>query len=454
MTYSSLALALAWIGLLVPTASAQMAAPVAKTQAGRVRGAVEDDVTSWKGVPFAAPPVGALRWHPPQPARRWSDIRDALAYRNDCMQEPFPSDAAPLGTAPSEDCLYLNIWKPAKAKGKLPVMVWIYGGGFVNGGSSPPTYSGANLARQGVLVVSFNYRLGRFGTFRHPALGQGQMVNYGLSDQIAALQWVRHNVAAFGGDPAQVTLVGESAGGRSVHALLTSPLAQGLFDRAVIMSGSDGKSGPLSTPADVEALAVGFGRSQGIEPDAADAADRLRALTAAQVTGDLNLAHMGTPDKPAFFSPVIDGKSAVEAVDAYRANRFRPMPIMIGATSADIGGPDGRMIAGARNLASLFAVTGKPVYAYRFSYVATAIGGTEAYHATDIPFFFDTQAIKYGAQTSARDNRMGQTISAYLVNFVKTGDPNGDGLAAWPRHGGAQKEQLMDFTKEGTAVVR
>lgn len=436
---------------IASAAQAQPPAPIARTEAGRVRGAIDAEVARWQGVPFAAPPTGARRWHPPRPAQRWAGIRETTAYRNDCMQEPFPSDAAPLGTAPAEDCLYLNIWKPAKAEGKLPVMLWIYGGGFVNGGSSPPTYSGANLARQGVLVVSFNYRLGRFGTFRHPALGTGQTVNYGLLDQIAALQWVRRNIAAFGGDPAQVTLVGESAGGRSVHALLTSPLTQGLFQRAVIMSGSDGQSGPLSTPTDAEGLAVAFGRSRGIEPDAPDAAKRLRALTAAQVTGDLNLAHMGTPDKPAFFSPVIDGKSAVEAADAYRADRFRPMPIMIGATSADIGGPDGRMIAGARNLASLFAAKSQPVYAYRFSYVATAIGGTQAYHATDIPFFFDTQATKYGAGTSERDNRMGRTISAYLVNFVKTGDPNGRGLADWPRHD--KGRGLMDFTRDGTALV-
>ncbi|WP_082462718.1 carboxylesterase/lipase family protein [Sphingobium sp. Leaf26] len=440
------------LAMVAPShAPAQTSAPVVRTEAGRVRGAIDADGVHWKGIAFAASPTGSLRWHPPQPAPRWTGIRDTTAYRNDCMQAPFPSDAAPLGTAPAEDCLYLNIWKPAKAHGKLPVMVWVYGGGFVNGGSSPPTYSGAKLARQGVLVVSFNYRLGRFGTFRHPALGTDQVVNYGLMDQIAALQWVRRNVAAFGGDPAQVTLVGESAGGRSVHALLTSPLSQGLFQRAVIMSGSDGLSGPLSTPADAQELAVAFGRSRGIKPEAPDAAEQLRALTAAQVTGDLNLAHMGTPEKPAFFSPVIDGRSAVEAADAYRAGRFRPMPVMIGATSADIGGPDGRMIAGARNLASLFAAKGQPVYAYRFSYVATAIGGTQAYHATDIPFFFDTQAIKYGPQTSPRDNQMGRTISAYLVNFVKTGDPNGRGLTDWPRHDKGQR--LMDFTLDGTAAV-
>ena len=435
---------------MVMPANADAAAPaasVATTEYGKVEGSIVDGVESWKGIPFAAPPVDALRWQPPKPAARWSGVRETTAYRNDCMQEPFPSDAAPLGTTPSEDCLYLNIWKPAGAAGKLPVMVWIYGGGFVNGGSSPPTYSGAPIARQGVMVVSFNYRLGRFGTFRHPALGKDQGVNYGLLDQIAALKWVQRNIAGFGGDPDQVTIVGESAGGRSVHALMTTPLAKGLFDRAVIMSGGDGKPGALSTPADAERLAVAFGQSEGIAPDAPDAAAKLRALPARAVVGDLNLAKMEN-----FFSPVTDGRSGVDVIAAHESGRAPVIPVMIGATSADIGGPDGPMVAGARDLAARFAGRGMPTYAYRFSYVASSVGGTNAYHATDIPFFFDTQAIKYGAATTPRDNRMGDIMSGYLANFVKTGDPNGADLPQWPRYradGGKQ----MDFATSGEAVV-
>ena len=427
--------------------AAAPAASVATTEYGKVQGSVADGVESWKGIPFAAPPVDALRWQPPKPAARWSGVRETTAYRNDCMQEPFPSDAAPLGTTPSEDCLYLNIWKPAGAAGKLPVMVWIYGGGFVNGGSSPPTYSGAPIARQGVMVVSFNYRLGRFGTFRHPALGKDQGVNYGLLDQIAALKWVQRNIAGFGGDPDQVTIVGESAGGRSVHALMTTPLAKGLFDRAVIMSGGDGKPGALSTPADAERLAVAFGQSQGIAPDAPDAAAKLRALPARAVVGDLNLAKMEN-----FFSPVTDGRSGVDVIAAHESGRAPVIPVMIGATSADIGGPDGPMVAGARDLAARFAGRGMPTYAYRFSYVASSVGGTNAYHATDIPFFFDTQAIKYGAATTPRDNHMGDIMSGYLVNFVKTGDPNGADLPQWPRYR-ADAGKQMDFATSGKAVV-
>ena len=210
------------------------ATPSVTIESGSLRGTEAAGVIAFKGIPFAAPPVGPLRWRAPQPAARWAGLRDASRYGHDCMQKPFPSDAAPLGTAPAEDCLYVNVWRPAGQARALPVLVWIYGGGFVNGGASPPTYAGTALARQGIMVVSFNYRLGRFGTFVHPQLTRadadhGMLANYGYMDQLAALRWVQRNIAAFGGDPANVTIVGESAGGMSVHALLTSPMATGLF---------------------------------------------------------------------------------------------------------------------------------------------------------------------------------------------------------------------------------
>ncbi|MFC4595868.1 carboxylesterase/lipase family protein [Sphingobium tyrosinilyticum] len=231
--------------LSAASAAARPVGEVVATAAGKVQGTKEDGVLSWKGIPFAAPPVGELRWRAPQPVKAWGGVLPTTSYRNDCMQKPFPSDAAPLGTPPAEDCLYANIWRPAKSSGKLPVMVWIYGGGFVNGGSSPPTYSGANLARRGVLFFSFNYRVGRFGTFAHPALSRenadgGLLGNYGYMDQLAALRWVQKNIAAFGGDPRNVTIVGESAGGMSVNNWMTSPLGKGLFQKAVVMSGGDG----------------------------------------------------------------------------------------------------------------------------------------------------------------------------------------------------------------------
>src|SRR6187200_667294 len=172
--------------------------PVVRVESGELQWVVDDGVASFKGIPFAAPPVGDLRWRPPQPAAKWTGIRKADAYGHDCMQLPFPSDAAPLGTPPAEDCLVLNVWRPASATaGKLPVMVWIYGGGFVNGGSSPAVYDGSAFAKHGIVFVSFNYRLGRFGFFAHPALTAegkgGPLGNYGFMDAIAAMKWVKNN---------------------------------------------------------------------------------------------------------------------------------------------------------------------------------------------------------------------------------------------------------------------
>nr|WP_235364922.1 carboxylesterase family protein [Sphingomonas sp. ERG5] len=437
-------------------------APQVRIDTGMLRGATIDGVASFKGIPFAAPPVGPLRWRAPQPAHRWPGVRDAGAYGHDCMQTPFPSDAAPLGTPPAEDCLYANVWKPARATGKLPVMVWIYGGGFLNGGASPPTYSGAVLARQGIMVVSFNYRVGRFGTFAHPQLTKvdpdhGLLANYGYLDQLAALRWVRRNIAAFGGDPANVTIVGESAGGISVHTLVTSPLARGLFHKAMAMSGGPVSLGD-STLAAAEAVGIAFARSNGIAADDPQALIKLRALSAEQVTDGLNMVALFAP-KPGpktFSSPIVDGKVAIDSVVAYRAGRFAQVPMMVGATSDDIGGPTGPMIAGARSIANMLSGTGVPVYYYRFSYVATSVPNAKskgAAHATDIPFFFDTAAIKYGAQTSLTDRAAARTASSYLVNFVKRGDPNGAGLPLWRAYSRTDK-QMLDLDARGGATVQ
>ncbi len=441
-------------------AMAQAGGPVVATQAGKVQGMVEDGVASWKGIPFAAPPVGPLRWRAPQPVTAWSGIRPATEYSHDCMQKPFPSDAAPLGTAPAEDCLYLNVWKPAAAaKGKLPVMVWIYGGGFVNGGSSPPTYAGAAMAKQGVLFVSFNYRVGRFGSFALPQLSRqdpdhGLLGNYNFMDQIAALRWVRQNIAAFGGDPANVTIIGESAGGMSVHTLVTSPLARGLFHKAVVMSGGNGETAKNATLHDAEAIGENLARAHGIDPAAPDALDKLRALSAEAVTDGLSMIELfqPRPGPRTYGGPMLDGKLLVDQQKAYASGSFAHVPMLIGATSADMGGTTGFMIAGARDASARIAAQKVPVWAYRFSYVADSIGKPGAGHATDIPFFFDNAAIKYGAATTARDVQMGKTISAYLVRFAKTGDPNGAGLPAWPRFT-TKDDVILDFAADGMAVA-
>ncbi|WP_267396597.1 MULTISPECIES: carboxylesterase family protein [unclassified Sphingomonas] len=437
-------------GMMTAGAAVAQTAPVVRTTYGPIRGANEADVVSFKGIPFAAPPVGPLRWRAPQPAKPWSAVRDASAYAADCMQLPFPSDAAPLGTAPAEDCLYANVWRPAGAAKTLPVMVWIYGGGFVNGGSSPPTYSGAALARAGIMVVSFNYRLGRFGSFAHPRLVPAD-ADYGLLDQLAALRWVKANIARFGGDPANVTIIGESAGGMSVHALLTSPAATGLFRRAVVQSGGTASSNGASL-ATAEAAGIAFAASNGIAADDPRAAAKLRALPAEQVIGGLNLASMA---RGGYSGPVPDGHTFVDSLAAYRAGRFAHVPVMIGATSDDIGGATGPMIAGAHDLAGLFAGQKVPVYYYRFDYVATSAQTPQtkgAAHATDIPFFFDTADIKYAAATTATDRAAARAISGYLVNFVKNGDPNGGAAPAWRPYSAADRA-MMTLTRAGTAQV-
>lgn len=448
------------LAMTAPLTFAASAGPVATIDSGKVEGMVDAGVASWKGIPFAAPPVGSLRWRAPQAVQPWSGVRQATSYAADCMQLPFPSDAAPLGTKPDEDCLYLNVWKPAAGQGKLPVLVWIYGGGFVNGGSSPPTYSGAELAKQGVVVISFNYRIGRFGFFAHPQLtreagDQAPLGNYGFMDQIAALQWIKRNAAAFGGDPANVTITGESAGGMSVNALLTSPLSQGLFAKAVVMSGGDGSSAP--TPlAGAERIGQAFAAAKGIAPDDPQSLDKLRALPAEQVVDGMNLATFRQPTAAAtYHGPFVDGKVAIDSGAAFAAGRMHKVPVMIGATSADIGGKTGYMVAGARSLAATLAGHGVPVYAYRFSYVADSVTkpGAGAGHATDIPFFFDTVAVKYGAQATQKDIAVGKAMGTYMVNFAKRGDPNGAGLPAWPRYRRASDE-LMDFAASGKPVAQ
>ena len=235
----------AWaLGLAVTLTAGEAVADQVQTKNGSVEGLTVSGVRVFRGIPYAAPPVGDLRWREPQPAPDWKGVRKAVEFGPRCVQGPIFDDMV-FRDQPSEDCLYLNVWTPAKAaSARLPVMVWIYGGGFQAGSTSEPRQDGERLARKGVVVVSLNYRLGVFGFFAHPALTKESphraSGNYGLMDQVAALRWVRDNVAAFGGDPGNVTIFGESAGAVSVCTLMCTPLAQGLFHRARAESGSDG----------------------------------------------------------------------------------------------------------------------------------------------------------------------------------------------------------------------
>ena len=473
----------------------------ARVEGGIVRGALQRNVIAFKGIPYAAPPVAEHRWETPQPVKPWRGVRPALRFGPDCAQLPTPGDMAPLRTRPSESCLYVNVWRPLHGPPHgLPVMVWIYGGGFVDGGTSPAVYDGTQFARDGVVLVSFNYRLGNFGFFAFPALTReahgGLLGNYAFMDQIAALKWVQRNIAGFGGDPRNVTIFGESAGGVSVNTLLETPLAQGLFARAIIESGG-GRPGtlearPLSgSNSSAETMGVKLARHLGIGGEGAGALDELRALSAAKLIDGLNMATL--EESPTYVGgPILDGRLYLgPPTRVYAAGQGTHVPVMIGANSADAGsmpqkslaalfasfGPDaaaaravydpqgtrtleqvsqeaGRdrlMIEPARAIARLLSSRGQKVYEYRFGYVATSfrkLYTTGAAHATEIPFVFDTVTARYGAQTSRADQRMARIIHAYWIAFARNGAPDPKGLPAWPAYHAAS-DNLMSFTARG-----
>jgi para-nitrobenzyl esterase len=468
---------------------------------GLIEGHLDQDVIAFKGIPFAAPPVNGNRWRAPQPIVNWPGVRPALNYGADCMQVPFPGDAAPLGVPPAEDCLYINVWRPAQpATKKLPVMVWIYGGGFVNGGSSPPEYDGSAFARDGVVLVSFNYRIGNFGFFAHPALSAEQkgqpLGNYGYLDQIAALRWVRRNSAAFGGDSSNVTLFGESAGGISVHALLLSPLAKGLFQKAIIESGA-GDSGvggrKRSGGSDsAEARGLALAARFGVHGEDSGSLAQLRAIPADKLVDGLNMATMGG-NQTYVGGPILDGQlERGSPVAQYAKGQGARVPVMVGANSLDIGfvfmgarspddlysrfGPDAEqarkvysaatgipvaamafeaggdqmMAEPARRTAQLLAARGQAAYEFRFSYVAQSLRKSTpgAGHATEIPYVFDTLAARYGKDLTQPDEAAARAMHAYWVAFARTGKPEVPGLPTWPAYD-AMHDVLMNFTAEG-----
>jgi para-nitrobenzyl esterase len=474
---------------------------IVATDLGKLEGHTEEGVTSFKGVPFAAPPVGSLRWRPPRFAAAWSGIRQAIDYGHDCMQRPFAADEAPSVARFSEDCLVGNIWVPEQTAGKLPILIWIHGGGWVNGGSSPAIYDGSQFAKQGILVYSFNYRLGRFGFFAHPALTaesqDGLLGNYGFMDQIAAIRWIQKNAEAFGGDPDNVTICGESAGGFAVHILLTSPIAVGLCRRAVVQSGggrtlfnATGLRRGINGRPSAEQIGVAFAAGKGIGAEDADALNKLRALPAEEIVDDLNMATMHYRGST-YPGPMIDRKIVLgEIGDEYLAGRNQRVPMLLGANSVEIGdavantaaelfarfganadaarnayerscsddlaglcqavGADALMLEPARFLARTASAQAQPVWLYRFGYVASSMRSqwSEAPHATEIPFVFDTVKAKYGSLLSEQDELIAKQANAYWSNFVKSGNPNGSGLPEWPQYE-RSTDTLMNFTLAG-----
>jgi len=472
---------------------ASHAAPIAPLDTGRVEGSVDGVVDVFRGLPFAAPPVGSLRWRAPQPAAPWKGTRKAIAFGPDCMQAPMSSVPGPGFINPvSEDCLYLNVWTPSARPAKpMPVMVWIHGGAFIMGAGSYPDYDGAHFADQGVVLVTINYRLGLFGFFAHPALThenpKGPLANYGLMDQVAALRWVRRNIAAFDGDPANVTVFGQSAGGESVNALLVSPAGRGLFAKAISQSGG-GRAlpGSLAWPSIHSAEAQGA--AWAVSVGAADAA-ALRALPA-----DLVLKASAGPKIP---GPIIDGQIVPERIDAALADgRHAVVPYLVGANSDEesllqwlpgavaehqralgpyreaamrLYGEDGKtdadtaarrlwgddvMVGPARFVAQQMAASGAPTFLYHYAYVPKAMRGKApgAPHGAEINLVFANQRQVSMFGEGAADADMADLMHAYWIAFARAGDPNGDGRSAWPRYSAAS-DTLLDFTNDGAASV-
>ena len=478
---------------------------IADVTGGKIQGVKDGRVIAFKGIPYAAPPVDDYRWRGPQPVPKWQGVKQVNHYAADCMQKPFAEDAAPLKTTPSEDCLYLNVIRPAKQNDTgYPVVVWFYGGGFVNGGASADVYSGESFAKQDVVFVSFNYRLGRFGFFAHPALSifeNDALGNYAFMDQIAALKWVKNNIAEFGGDPSQVTIMGESAGGKSVHAMLQTPSAQGLFNKAIIMSGGGRQLfNQLALHSDdpqtlsAEQVGVNFAAQHNITGRDKKSLQALRELPAQTIMGDLNLNslnHVNNSVVSYSGGPILDGTLITGTTDeSMLSGKFSKVPLIVGTTRHDIGnanfdskqalfdsfadnaqqaqiaydpendkplallnyqvGQDKLMQEPARFTAQRFSKSGQNAYLYRFGYVAQTLDVKDAMHASEIPYFFNTVVKKYGHISTDQDKQMGKTMHRYVTNFIKTGNPNGPGLINWQSFEQAP-ESILELNKSGIA---
>jgi para-nitrobenzyl esterase len=494
------------------TSVSETKTPVVKTNSGLVRGIIENDVAIFKGIPYAAPPVGEFRWRPPQPVKSWSGVRDANQFGPNCAQAGWGAAPGTIAEGSSEDGLYLNIWLPAGTKpgAKLPVMVWIHGGAFVFGSGSQPEFSGVNFARQGVILVTINYRLGRLGFFAFPALSkeypEEPKGNYAYMDQIAALQWVKRNITAFGGNPKSITIFGESAGGVSVHSLLTIPAAKGLFQKAIIESGG-GRDGVLTGrpihdenadtyyTVSAEKIGINFALKHGIEGTDANALAKLRSLTIAEIV-DGGQETNGPGGLPIYSGPILDGKLVVETAEsAYKAGRVPAIPLLIGSNSAEVPAgfvnvkskeellnlfgnfkaeastaydKDGTTSFGemltlvntdkvwaepARFTARAFVANSIPAYMYLFSYVPESMKARMKYgaaHASEIPFVFGNLIERNGVQFDEKDKKVSKMMQSSWVNFAKTGNPNGKGLPLWSKYD-PTKNTVFEWNNKGLA---
>lgn len=460
--------------LLILASSQVIAQPIIQTQSGKISGTMlSDGIQVFKGVPFAAPPVGELRWKAPRPVQHWTGVKACTAYGASPMQgKPAPFGPWTWGylipkEPISEDCLYLNVWSGAKnSKEKRAVLVWIYGGGFSSGGSGCAIYDGEAMAKQGIVFVSINYRVGIFGFFAHPELtkesGHNASGNYGLMDQAAALKWVKNNIAAFGGDPNNITIAGQSAGSMSVHAMVATPLTKGLFQKAIAQSGAS-VTRANATLKDAE--------QEGVRLAAGASLAQLRALPAEELM----------KKNGSIRGPIIDGYVLpLQIADIFAQNKENDVILMTGwnqdegmvfgpgqnaenyrAGMGKLFGKDSVMalryypgssdeeaarsaldlsrdqIFGMPNYiwASTQAGKNKKVYVYRFARKVPATGEYAkygAFHTGEVPYAYNN--LKSGDRPyEPGDQALADLMSAYWVNFVKRGDPNGKGMPQWPQ---------------------
>ena len=485
------AMSLMALALAVAAAPAMAEITEASVTGGKIAGKAEGGLGEFKGIPFAAPPVGDLRWKAPQPVKPWSGVKQTVSFGAACMQGGGGGGAGP-GIPYDEDCLFIDVWTPAKAPGdKLPVLVWIYGGGFNSGATSNQLYDGANLARKGVVFVSISYRVGPLGFLATPELskesGRGSG-NYGLLDQILGLKWVQANVAKFGGDPAKVTVQGHSAGGQAVSMLAASPLAKGLFRGVIAESGANFAppqdqafaGSNFQTPRFAEANGEAWLKSLGAKSLA-----EARALPAATVE-----KAQRNPGAPRFW-PSIDGYVlTADQVKLYKAGKFNDTPILVGDVS-DEGAAFGRRAIepaafeteiregygkhaneilaayahstpeqATRAATLLRSDTGFDWHQYTWARMQTGYGKNKAWmywfdkpsaanpngsgHGQEVAYVFGNLGVGGRAQPTAEDRALSDRMQTYWINFVKTGDPNGPGAAPWPAFT-ADKPQAMRF---------
>jgi para-nitrobenzyl esterase len=477
--------------------------PRASTDTGVVEGNKDGSVNVFLGIPYAAPLVGQLRWKPPAPAAKWSGVRKATEFGPRCMQGRVFGDMVFRDPGPSEDCLTLNVWAPVDAK-KLPVMVWIYGGGMVAGGTSEPRQDGHNLAKRGVVVVSMNYRLGVFGFFTHPELAAESehkaAGNYGLLDQTAALAWVQRNIASFGGDPENVTIFGESAGSFSVSAQMASPLAKGLFHKAIGESGGGFYSHglPFKSVEEREQEDAKFAESTLGVKSLADlrAVPAQKLLDAALKKQDGETEFRFSPDVDGYFlpspipeifakgqqndvpllagwnrdeghfsptagvSPTVSAKETAEKEFGSHAAEF--LKVYPAKTDTDaarsLSDFDGDQFIAYSTWKWLEAqkTTGKaPVYRYRFDFEVPADPKNNhpatAYHSAEIEYVFgqlDWKPLPWRAE----DRALTEQMRKYWTNFARSGDPNGAGLPKWPEYGADGGWEVMHFSSRSQAT--